>query len=224
MTHFNLILVQTGSYPTEYAGKIASMMRKYCQIPFTAYCFSDNPAVLPPEITPIPIPFVYHHWWNKCYVYSDLCPNGWLVYLDLDQIIRADITDIIDYAMNNTKEIACFSDHIEWHNTKFNSSFMVLRKGALRHVFQKFLAEYPNIINFPGGDQVWVAPQLQNILYLNEKFPDMVKSFKFDILQKQGENHVLLPEKYYATRIINFHGRPKPHELLYLDIIKDNWG
>ncbi len=222
-TDFSLIMVQTQAYHSEYANKLYNSFKRNCQMNFQAYCFSDTPQNLIPQITPIPIPQLFYGWWNKMYVYSDLCPEGWLVYLDLDQIIQRDLTDVIEFALKNTQEIACWQDYIHWMNTKFASACVVIKKGTMRHIFNEFIANYPQLRDFPGGDQVWIAPKLKHVLYLDEHFPDLVQSFKFGVLEKRGEEMILSAEKFAKPRIISFNGKPKPHELVHIGLIRDAW-
>ncbi len=220
---FSLIMVQTGVYPAEYANRLYNMLRMNCSLPFNAYCFSDTPQDLWPDITPIPIPTVYKGWWNKPYVYSDLVPDGWIVYFDLDIIIRQDISAVISYALENTQEIACWADAISWMGEKFNSSCQIFKKGTMRHIFNEFLHQYPAIQDRAGGDQVWVGPQLKNILFLNEKFPNFVQSFKTHVLTQKNDTMYLNRHKFEESMIIDFHGPPKPHQLLHIPFIAEIW-
>jgi len=150
-------------------------------------------------------------------------PEGWIVSLDVDLIILDSIKEELEYCFNNIKQIAAYTDAINWMNCKFSSSFMIFKSGSLNDIYQNFLSNYSKIENFPGGDQVWIAPQLRNILYIDEKFPNFKRSLKFDLSIKDG-NYLHIPKTIESgIKIIDFHGRPKPHEVQQIPFIKENW-
>jgi len=204
------------------------MLRRNLGLDFRAFCITDNPNGISSAfeiLTPL-MPNVAG-WWNKVSVFSKEMPGGIILYLDLDLVITGDLTEVIQYAVTeiSTKsQIACFSDAIRWMNTKFNSSMMVFRSGSLDLIYQKFCAEYPAIKDFEGGDQVWTAPQLSRVTYLDERFPGFKKSVKFDIATGFDGHTISLP-KYLpiGTLLLDFHGQPKPHQLSEWAPVKDNW-
>ena len=220
----NFMTVCVDSYPVEYANRTFGMLQRNLQIPFSAYCITDRPAQLRSEISPLtsPIPNV-KGWWNKPLLFSKQMPEGYILYLDLDLIIIDDITNIVQYAIENLREIACYCDAIHWKGSKFSSSMMLFKSGSLSHIYDEFVQAYPDIIDFPGGDQVWTFPMLKNILYLDEHFPGFKRSLKFELSSRHG-NQISVPEQLpEELKIIDFHGRPKPHELMHWNVVRDNW-
>ncbi|MGB2192669.1 MAG: hypothetical protein ACPH3A_08860, partial [Luminiphilus sp.] len=66
-------------------------------------------------------------------------------------------------------------------------------------------------------------PQLSEILYLDEVFPGFKRSLKFQMAQQQGKK-LLLPKSLPSElRLIDFHGRPKPHELTDWNVVREHW-
>jgi hypothetical protein len=207
----------------DYANKSASMLSRNCRIPFSSYCITERPGELSGDITPITPERNVKGWWNKVLSFSPNMPDGWILVMDIDLIIVNDLTEVIEYAMENNSQMAAYSDAIHWMGCRFSSSFMLFKSGDLEHIYSNFIQNYPSLENRPGGDQVWIEPQLDNILYLDEKFPDLKRSLKFD-LASISEGRITLPMQISNDiKIIDFHGNPKPHQLLSWPTVKDNW-
>ena len=219
----NLIITCGGPYDMEYANRTVSMFRRNFSKNFKAWCITERPSELNTDITPITPSISVTGWWNKVLTFGNDMPEGWIVVIDVDLVIINDITDIIEYAIENTQQIAAYSDAISWMDCKFSSSFMIFRKGSLSHIYDTFCKQWPANKDFPGGDQVWTHPQLDHILYLDEKFPNFKKSLKFDLLEAEYEKFYLPKSLPNSTKIIDFHGRPKPHELTQWPIVAENW-
>ena len=220
MHNLNFITTCGGSYSMDYANKSASMLARNCRIPFRSYCITERPRELSGGITP---ERNVKGWWNKVLSFSPNMPDGWILVMDIDLIIVNDLTEVIEYAMENNSQMAAYSDAINWMGCRFSSSFMLFKSGELEHIYNNFIKNYPSLENRPGGDQVWIEPQLDNILYLDEKFPNLKRSLKFD-LASISERRITLPMQISNDiKIIDFHGNPKPHQLLNWPIVKDNW-
>jgi hypothetical protein len=220
----NFITTCSGAYSMEYANKSYSMVKRHLRREFDAYCITDRPAELHHEITPIsPLIDGVEGWWNKLFFFAEQMPDGFIFTLDVDVLVVGDLTPIINYATEHVAEMACYSDAIHWEGSKFSSSMMIFRSGALSHIYDRFKKEYPGIRNFKGGDQVWTFPQLSEILYLDEVFPGFKRSLKFQMAQQQ-QGKFLLPNSLPSElRLIDFHGRPKPHELTGWNVVREHW-
>jgi len=220
----NFITTCGGPYPMEYANKAHSMLARNLDIPFESYCITERPYELSDDITPIaPLIDDVRGWWNKLFLFSNKMPDGYILFLDVDLVLVDNITDVINYAYENLEQIACYSDAIHWEGSKFSSSMMFFRSGELHHIYENFLQSYPAINNFLGGDQVWTFPQLDKILYLDEVFPGFKNSLKFQ-LGTNKEGSLTVPKRLpKGLRLIDFHGDPKPHQLLDWSVIKENW-
>ena len=100
---------------------------------------------------------------------------------------------------------------------------MVFKQGTLSHIYDNFSRQWPSIEDFPGGDQVWTHPQLDHILYLDEQFPSFKKSLKVDLASIKNKRYQVPATLPPQTKIIDFHGRPKPHEATTWPIVANNW-
>lgn len=212
MSLFNVFTVKTGErYIPDYVNKMYAMLQRHLRVPFLMHCITENPTDIHYDIEIIPPPEVLHGWWNKMYLFSDIIPAGPTLYLDLDQIILGDITEIIQDCFKHP--FACYSDHIEWHGCKFGSGLMTFQAHQHLQIFKDYWPKRYELTNFPGGDQVYLGTQLKDVYFLDDDCPDAVKSYKFDVIPNGiGEN----------TKIVNFHGLPKPHNLR-LPWVLEHW-
>jgi len=220
---FNFVFTSGGPYGVEYANKSFSMMKRHAGYPFKAYCITDPQEGLDPEINVIAPEMKVKGWWNKVLGFSKSMPDGWIVMLDVDIVITNSIKSILDYAFTHTKQIAAYSDAIHWMDCKFSSSMMVFKSGSLDYIFQEFKRQYPAIADRAGGDQVWIEPYLKDVLYLDEVFPKFKKSLKFELGQIKG-NELILPKQLDSEIcLVDFHGRPKPHEITHVPFVAQHW-
>ena len=101
---------------------------------------------------------------------------------------------------------------------------MVFRSGELNHIFEKFKEELPTNDTYHGaGDQGWMSQHLNEILYLDEVFPNFKRSLKFDLSSINGDTIQIPINIDPSIKIVDFHGRPKPHEIMHVPFVRDNW-
>ncbi len=213
----SIVTVCTGrAYGLEYLDKMHSMLERHLTMPKAFYCVTDRTVVEGWQvITP---PEVFCSWWDKLWLYSDCMPAGPLLYLDLDQVITGDITEIVTECLKHP--VSCYADHLGWEGVKLGTAFLTFEAGSLKTVFDAFYADKEAIMDrfANGGDQVYVGRQLnpESIYYFNEHFPSgTVKSYRLDDVETGG----IGPE----TRIVNFHGYPKPADIPEDALIKEHW-
>jgi len=220
---FNFVTTCGGPYAMEYANKSYSMMKRHAGMNFTPYCITDRPDELDPEIRPIKPEMEVKGWWNKMLAFSPAMPSGWIVVMDIDLLIVNSIRQELEYGFQNVKQIGAYSDAIHWMGCKFSSSFMIFRSGDLSHIYENFKKNHEQIVDHPGGDQVWLGPQLSDVCYIDEAFPSFKKSLKFDLSKIDGNMLTIPNELSGDIKIVDFHGRPKPHEIAHVPFVRDNW-
>lgn len=204
----NVVTLKTGTaYGAEYPNRMRSMLARHLKLPHLFHCLTDDPRGVKALNVTIPLHFQLPGWWGKLFLFSSLMPPGPLLYLDLDQLILGDITDIVQECLQ--RPFACYSDHIEWCGVKLGTAFMTLEAHSFSHIFDEFYSDHARIMHEyeHGGDQVYLGGKIppESIWYFNDHFPPgTVQSYKFDYLENG-----LSPN----CKILNFHGRPKPHEL-----------
>ena len=222
----NLITVCTDAYPMEYARKTITRFGQLTELDYTAYCITDRPK----EISDIAVPLTPQiktvGWWNKMLAYSPDMPKGFNVYLDIDIVLVKNFDEEIRYAHDQGKKISCVSDAIMWKNNKFSSSMMMFETGAMKDIYDYFKPVHKMLEHdYDGGDQVWTGHLLDptNILYLDERFPNLKKNLKFHLGQKvfgEWKFPVRIPSD---IKTVDCGGRPKPDKLAGLSYINRNW-
>lgn len=230
MTDINLVVVCTEAYPMVYARKIITRFMQLTSLNCTPYCITDRRSEIDDMATPIPKD---NHdvlgWWNKMQVYSKDMPAGYILYLDLDIVLiqnfDEEIEQAIEYLSNTYKKVACVSDAIQWMNNKYSSSMMLLESGAMSDLYEHFLKDRDTIMIQQGGDQVWTGRQLQEneVLYIDEYYPNLKKNLKFHLGQKHFDKWYFPKTISNQIKMVDCGGRPKPHDITGLDYITKNW-
>lgn len=220
----NFVCVCTDKYPTKYAEILIKRLNDVSKLDFEYFCITDRPEEVKHFAQPIKPFKKTEGWWNKCNLFSPEMPKGYFVYLDLDIVIIKNFDEEILWAIENLKSIACVSDAIGWMGEKFSSSMMVFKSGQNKEIFERFTTEYNELIGRPGGDQVWVGPQIQDVLYIDEKFPNLKKNLKFHLATNMDGNKLTLPTSLpEGIKMVDCGGNPKPDQLNGLPYIQQNW-
>ena len=223
MISINFLTVCTDKYPIIYAEKITKQFLKSTKMDVSAYCLTDRPELVTSWATPLKLEVKSSGWWNKLNLYNPTNPGGWNLYMDLDIVLQNSFDNEIEWILKQKPSIACVSDAINWMGVKFSSSLLIYKTGSQSEIFERFKKEHENICNLPGGDQVWTGPQLKDILYIDEKFPNLKKNLKFDLSKKNGDQFIIPSNIDKSVKLVDCGGKPKPHELHMLPYIKKNW-
>lgn len=219
----NLVTVCTDKYPMIYPEKLHRHFKKISNLDVKHYCLTDRPEAVEPWATPLKLFKKSVGWWNKVNLFSGDMPDGYILYMDLDIVILNNFDAEIIAVLETGKDMSCVSDAIGWMGERFSSSLMLFRSGSQTHIFEKFLNSGDELIHRPGGDQVWVGPQLSSVSYIDETFPDLKKNFKFHLAKIDGNNLTLPTELPSNVKLVDCGGKPKPHQLAMLPYIKQNW-
>jgi len=219
----NLVTVCTDSYPMIYAEKLHKQFRRLSNLKVEHHCITDRPDELPKFVKPI-YPFKKSTgWWNKLNLFSPEMPSGNILYMDIDIVILNNFDDEISSLLGREESICCVSDSVNWMGVKFSSSLMFFKSGMHTKIFDNFTKNEKNIINNKGGDQVWISTQLKTIFYIDDLFPNLKKNFKFQLAKRDGKKFTVPMNIDENIKLIDFGGRPKPHQLEKLPYIKKNW-
>lgn len=192
----NVITACVGdAYGLDYVKNLNAMVSRHLKQEHTFIMFGDNPDFPAPP-----------SWWHKLRAFGPEAPEGQILVLDLDQVILKDLDDLLDACDPNV--MTCYADHIEWCGTRFGSAFMYFPSGKYHKVYDAFMTE-PDFIREEydkrGGDQAFIGEMIPEAQYLEDLLGYRpVLSYKFDGLDQEEPD----PDTY----IVNFHGRPKPHE------------
>jgi len=159
---------------------------------------------------------------------SELPLEGTIIFLDLDIVIIDNIDSLWTYNPGRFCIIRDFnrSSIRDW--SKFNSSIFKFEKGNFQFVWDNLIKDI-TVTRKMHGDQDWIYSQIRN----NYQFwPDeWIQSYKWEIRNrndvikvglKRQFKEVANPKVDPRTKILVFHGDPKPDEVKD-PIIVDNW-
>ena len=151
-----------------------------------------------PEIVQRLLPDTVTGWWSKLYLFKrGLFRDGdRVLFFDLDTLIIGTLDDVAKY----DGEFAMLRDFYRPNNMQ--SSVMAWRAGFGAHIWDEYLnAGMPT--HDPHGDQNWIEGLTEPDV-LQDLFPGAFVSYKVHCK----------PYPPRGARIIVFHGKPRPHEVL----------
>jgi len=220
----NFITVCTDTYPMIYAEKITRRLVELSNINFDCYCLTDRPDEVGDWATPLPLTIKAGGWWNKLNLFSPNMPEGWNLYLDIDILLKTNFDNELRWAVQNTQQIACISDAINWLDNKFSSSLMIFKTGALDDLYYDFQSAHKDLDGFVGGDQVWMGPRLKSVTYIDEEFPFLKHNLKHDLSDKTDPGYIKLPKIIPSkVKMIDCGGDPRVEDLCVLPYVKKYW-
>ena len=212
--------VWTGEkYGFEYVIRLKDAVDANLDIDYEFLCFMDEANFVKYGdmlkgwgIQPAAKKLVYPHWWGKLemFDYRNWEAADRILYLDLDVVVVGSLNDFF-MADHHFTMIANFG--VNFQHAKYNSSVMVWNgQGRAAKVYDNFVNNDPaRIMKNLHGDQCFIWRS--NIDDIRTWPKGMCVSYKYDVRRKSLDP---------ATRIVVFHGDPKP------DVVKDafvveNW-
>ena len=225
MDRYNLITVCTQNYPMDYANKIHKRMSQLSNRIDRHFCITDRPEQLLNWIEPLRPEFEVAGWWNKLFLFGPSMPAGKCIYMDLDIVVMRSFDEVLDETRNRREQVLAVSDALTWMGERFSSSFMIFESQNFEEIYASFVDQYgKGLKDRPGGDQVWIGPQLDSVFYLDEQYPNLKLNLKFQLGKLEPNGNLQVPGSLdHRIRLIDCGGRPKPHELEALEYIKKAW-
>ena len=197
-----IVLCWTGvsRYTLEYVYAMDSMLAEFAPgMPINVICDRQSERYVPKHMKKIPSTFSTRSWWDKIDIYGPKMPETKLLYIDLDVVI---VKSLLGWSQWETEGFVwAIPDALQWMGCQINSSFVILDGRCWVKVWEEFCENQTKIMQFPGGDQVWVSRFLGTDMKVLPGNP--VVSYKFDLARGKDP----IPEEACA---VNFHGHPKP--------------
>ncbi len=200
-------------YGPEYVNILLDMIARNLpgEQAFTFACFTDDATGLSPAVDVRPLPKGVTGWWNKLALFSlDAFPVGErVIFFDLDTVIIGRLDAMYD----RSTRFAILRDL--WGNDNWGSGVMAWEAGSLSFLWENWLSA--GMPETPGGDQEWIKAEWDrrekvSPEFLQDMFPKWFCSFKIDCN----------PYPRRGTKVICFHGQPKPHNCVN-DLIRMAW-
>lgn len=224
MEKYNLIVVKWGkAYSPEYVINLYEGAKRYTSVPFNYYVFTDDTTGLPKDKNWqfIKLPNFEtppnRGWWYKMEIFNQQHNiTGHNLYIDLDTIIIRDLkifwelilTDGLYICRDFNRQFlpsyqACNSSVMGWKNSSFDYAFRNFSSKAKEHM-KKY-----------RGDQDFIQHHVGSRIFWPD---DLAMSWKWECWRqgKIGSNNYKSDKLQTVikqdTRILVFHGHPKPTE------------
>ena len=212
------------AYAPDYVNVLASAVRKNLSGEFRFVCFTDDTNGISSDVETLPIPemglsldnFRFGAW-PKISLFKpklyDL--SGRALFIDLDSMICGDLAPMFDHP-GTLVMIEEWSRPID--RLKFNppirgaSGVIAFEVGMLGHIYDELVARPEHWTSTMRNDQRFMWKQQDEVTFWPKSW---VISFKRHLLYPPIANRVLPPRSPpQDTRILAFHGRPRPAELV----------
>lgn len=229
----NVICLKYGDkYSADYVNKLHHMVRRHTTGDVGFYCVTENPIGLDPTIKVITLPQIsgLQGWWYKPFIFSkDFPVKGKLLFLDLDIVIIKNIDCFFEYTPTKFCIIRDFTRSMNPSWTRYNSSVFRLDSESLDYVWSSLVKD-TSATRRLHGDQDWLYEKIkENVQFWPDEW---CQSYKWEI-RSRGEIVGVGRQRNFATvlkepkiqsetRILVFHGDPKPEQVKD-PIVVDNW-
>lgn len=196
---YTFCCVNAGDYlgrGNEYVDKLFDMVKRNLPdgVVFKFVCFTDD-AGTTEGIEYRPIDQRLEGWKNKIAMFKDgtFADGERVIYLDLDTLIIGRLDQILDYQ----GEFAILRDF--WRPEGLGPAVMLWRGGYGKFIWDEYeQAGLPDL-----NDQEWLEKVLTKPAILQDMYQGFFCSYKGDCKPHPPQN----------TRIVCFHGLPRPHEV-----------
>jgi hypothetical protein len=218
MINIICVLKTGGVYKLDHVIRLFNSLKRNTTRRFNFLCLTDTSEIPVLTRSIYNVQFwnllkTYPGWWSKVEIFrEDLVEEGRMIYFDLDVVILNNIDDILDYD-GDFAMLRDWGAYQQKHGIH-NSSIMSWKYDKKYfHLYNDFKDRFKTI----HGDQAYISHALeykgQKVSLLQNYFMG-IHSYKKDLFSG-------LPHE--NSRIVIFHGEPKPHKLLNINWIKDNW-
>jgi hypothetical protein len=199
----NVVAVHFGDYcgrGAEYVDRLHTDVTIHLPTVHKFWCITDAADNLPEGVEAIPVDQGVKGWWNKIALFRPgILPAGERVlYFDLDTMIMGDLSDLAAYR----GRFGMARDFYFPHHC--SSTIMAWEAGTLDHIWRVW--DRCGRPEFQiGGDQEWIESIEPKADRLQDLLPDQLVSYKVSCRDKG-----FAPK---GTRVVAFHGKPRPHEI-----------
>lgn len=219
-------LIHGDAYDWIYVEKLHSMLKRNFSHPVRLHVYTEQERTVPADmikhvLRPWPgIGGPRQSWWYKLQLFDRRQFAGQLLYFDLDTVVTGNLDWILGL---NTKYFWAIHDFkYLWRGTwnGINSSIMYWNTVEYNRLWKNFNNKnIDEVVRTYPGDQDYIGKHIDHsrIRHLNS---DYIKSYRWQCKDggmdwntkrylRPDAGTVLPPD----TRVLIFHGNPKPHEV-----------
>lgn len=212
------------AYAPDYVNVLASAVRRHLAEDHRFVCFTDDAEGIDPQVECLPIPdmglspanFRFGAWPKISLFKPDLYDlSGRALFIDLDSMICDDLAPMFDHPgdLVMIQEWRRPIDRLKINRPVRGASGVIsFQIGALGHLYHELVARPEHWTQSIRNDQRFMWKLQPNITFWPAPW---VISFKRHLMHAPLVNRVLPPRTPpKGTRILAFHGRPRPAELV----------
>ncbi len=212
----NVICMKWGTlYGAEYVNRLYGMVQRHLRLPHRFICFTDNTEGIRSEVEALPIPEIDQPSipgrWRKQRVFVNPLYDlqGTALFLDLDVVIVGCLDDFFTYP----GEFVMIKD---WGRTQGIGNSSVFRFQVNQHsdLLEEFRKNWQSIHERFPNEQEYLTDFMRRKGVLSFWPAEWCVSFKRHCLPRFPRNLWQAPTFPPHSRIVVFHGHPKPHEAL----------
>lgn len=179
----------------EYVNILADAVRRHMPAAHRFACFTDDAQGLDEGIETRPLPPGLTGWWNKLYLFAPGALTGRVLFIDLDTVVTDTLDDLAAYR----GAFAALRDF--YRPAGLGSGLMAWEAEKAHDIWAEWQkAGRPEL---PGGDQSWIERARPGADRLQDIVPGQIVSYKAHCSELGAPS---------GSRIVCFHGRPRPHE------------
>jgi hypothetical protein len=221
---WNIVTLKWGNrYGSDYVNRLANSVRSNTSMDVNIVCFTDDGRGIDPSIQVFPIPEIdlpeaasITGWRKLCLFRTDLPIEGECLFLDLDIVIKGPLDQFFTYEPDR---IPIIHNWKAMHKTWFrkrpevgNSSVFRFKANQCGFVWEQFHREKEwALANFQPPQTYLTHCIRPQMCYWPEQW---VKSFKRHCQRVFPLNLFMTPILPKDSRIIVFHGKPDPEEVI----------
>jgi hypothetical protein len=214
----NVICMKWGTkFGPEYVNRLHSMVSRHLRMPHRFVCFTDDPTGLDPGVEAKPLPAMdlapgKERGWRKLSTFSnplfDL--TGPTLFLDVDILIVGPLDDFFTHP----GEFLIIHDWARPWRITGNSSVYRFEAGAHPDVLEYFLNNTDRVKTELRHEQAYLSREMHQKGLLAYWPKDWCVSFKYGCVPKFPLNYLKTPTIPEGARIVVFHGRPNPEDVV----------
>lgn len=205
----------------KYIAALERAVARNLSVPYRFICFADQPEKVPAgiEARKLDAPS-----WKGClpklYVYApEARLDGRVLLFDLDNVITGSLDDMGGYR----GEIAVrawfrgYDSGIDRSDPRIRDGDMIAFEAgndASRAIWERFSADPVKAEEWTGGRERFFIRDTVTPDLWQDLLPGQILSWK---------NHCRDGSLPSDARIVSFHGRPRPHEMLHVPWVRENW-
>ena len=199
------VLKSGGEYEPDHVYLLQKQIEKHVTVPYEFVCFSDHKDL---KCETIKLTQNLSGWWSQLELFRpDVQTGERTFYLDLDVVVIGNIDHMVSY--ENDFIIAEEYRHLDVPT----STLMSFNKMGANHVWEAWLRVFKkiNLDRKSPLSTVFFQPYTKHV-FLQRLFPNQICSYRKDWARGAAN---------LDTRIICFHGQPKPWNVDPISSIKD---